>query len=86
MFVSVALIVFEGGGGGGFLLPINGVMGMCRWMGWHSHDWIDYNGVVFSTEFPTELLEWGGKLWAFLGKKILASGIFKWKNSRLKKK
>ena len=24
------------------------VMGMCRWMGSHSHGWIDYNGVAFS--------------------------------------
>ena len=23
---------------------------MCRWMGSHFHDWIDYNGVVFSVE------------------------------------
>ena len=30
---------------------------MCRWMGSHFHDWIDYNGVAFSTE----LLEWGLK-------------------------
>ena len=44
----------EGGGEGG-VLPINGLMGMCRWMGSHLHDWIDYNGVAFSTE----LLEWG---------------------------
>ena len=22
-------------------------MGMCRWMGSHFHDWIDYNGVTF---------------------------------------
>ena len=28
---------------------------MCRWMGSHFHDWIDYNGVAFSIE----LLEWG---------------------------
>ena len=28
---------------------------MCHWMGWHFHDWIDYNGVAFSIE----LLEWG---------------------------
>ena len=28
---------------------------MCRWMGSHFHDWIDYNGLVFSIE----LLEWG---------------------------
>ena len=28
---------------------------MCRWVGLHFHDWIDYNGVAFSIE----LLEWG---------------------------
>ena len=28
---------------------------MCRWMGSHFHDWVDYNGVAFSIE----LLEWG---------------------------
>ena len=28
---------------------------MCRWMGPHFHDWIDYNGVAFSID----LLEWG---------------------------
>ena len=36
-------------------LPTNRLMGMCRWMGSHFHDWIDYNGVAFSTA----LLEWG---------------------------
>ena len=41
--------------GGGGLLPGNRLMGMCRWMGSHFHDWIDYNGVAFSIE----LLEWG---------------------------
>ena len=30
-------------------------MGMCRWMGSHFHDCIDYNGVAFSIEF----LQWG---------------------------
>ena len=30
--------------GGGAALPINGLMGMCRWMGSHFHDWPDYNG------------------------------------------
>ena len=29
---------------------------MCRWMGSHFHDWIDYNVVAL---FSTELLEWG---------------------------
>ena len=39
--------------GGAF--PSNRLMGMCRWMGSHYHDWIDYNGVAFSIE----LLVWG---------------------------
>ena len=26
------------------------LMGMCRWMGLHFYDWIDHNGVSFSTE------------------------------------
>ena len=55
------------GGVGGGVLPINGLMGMCRWMGSYFHDWIDYNGVAFLTEFPTELLEWGFKLPGFWG-------------------
>ena len=24
-------------------VAVNGLMGMCRWMGSHFHDWIDYN-------------------------------------------
>ena len=36
---------------------------MCRWMGSHFYDWIDYNGVAFSTE----LLEWGRTFSDFLG-------------------
>ena len=43
----------RGGGGGG--LRYKRLMGMCRWMGLHFHDWIDYGGVAFSKE----LLEWG---------------------------
>ena len=42
---------------------------MCRWMGSHFHDWIDYNGVAFSIE----LLE-GGRTFAgswFLGYEVL---------------
>ena len=35
-------------GGGGGVLPYKRLMGMCRWMGSHFHDWIiDYNGVAF---------------------------------------
>ena len=36
---------------------------MCRWMGSHFHDWIDYNGVAFRIE----LLEWGRTFSHFLG-------------------
>ena len=32
----------------GWVLPSNRLMGMCRWMGSHFHDWIYYNGVAFS--------------------------------------
>ena len=38
-------IVLSPGGG---ILPSNRLMGMCRWMGSHFYDWIDYNGVAFS--------------------------------------
>ena len=40
----------------GGVLPSNGLMGMCCWMGSHFYDWIDYNGVAFLIELP----EWGG--------------------------
>ena len=40
---------------------------MCRWMGSHFHDWIDYNGVTFSIE----LLERGRTFSDFLGKTVL---------------
>ena len=46
---------YSRGWGGGGALPSNRLMGMCRWMGSHFHDCIDYNGVAFSKE----LLEWG---------------------------
>ena len=47
---------------------------MCRWMGSHFHDWIDYNGVAFSIE----LLEWGRIFSGFGGKNILALGCGVW--------
>ena len=31
----------------GRVLPHKRLMKMCRWMGSHFHDWIDYNGVAF---------------------------------------
>ena len=62
------LILHPGGGGGEGGLPSNRLMGMCRWMGSHFHDWIDYNGVAFSIE----LLEWGRIFSGFGGENILA--------------
>ena len=50
-------------GPGGVLL-YKRLMGVCRWMGSHFHDWSDYNGVAFSIE----LLEWGRKFSDFGGK------------------
>ena len=43
------------GRSGGGILPYKRLMGMCRWMGSHFHDWIDSRGIAFSIE----LLEWG---------------------------
>ena len=39
---------------------------MSRWMGWHFHKWIDYNGIAFSIE----LLQWGRTLSNFGGIKF----------------
>ena len=36
---------------------------MCRWMGSHFHDWIDYNGVTILVQ----LLEWDRTFSGFLG-------------------
>ena len=55
------------GEGGGGALPYKRLMGMCRWMGLHFHDWIDYNGVAFSKE----LLEWGRTFSDFWGKRVV---------------
>ena len=40
---------------------------MCRWMGLHFHDWIDYDGFAFSIE----LLEWGRTFWDDLFKGLI---------------
>ena len=32
------------------VFPIERLVRMCRWMGLHFRDWIDYNGVAFSIE------------------------------------
>ena len=66
MYSSVSLsnlVISTLGGGGGVVFPYERLMGMCRWMGSHFHDWIDYNGVAFSIE----LLEWGRTFSDFLG-------------------
>ena len=47
--------------------PYKRLMGMCRLMGSHFHDWIDYNGVAFSKE----LLEWGRTFSDFWGKRVV---------------
>ena len=40
---------------------------MCRWIGSHFHDWIDYNGVAYSIA----LLEWGRTFSDIWGEKVL---------------
>ena len=47
----------------GGVLPSKRLMGMCRWMGPHFHNWTDYNGVTFLVE----LLEWGRTFSGFPG-------------------
>ena len=39
------------GGGGGVHFLIKRLMGMCRLMGSHFNDWIDYNGVAFQKSY-----------------------------------
>ena len=53
--------VYMSAAGGG--LPSKRLLGMCRWMGSHFHNWIDYKWVTFLVE----LLEWGRKFSGFLG-------------------
>ena len=48
MVNNVKYIQLLGRGGGG-VLPINKLMGICSWMGLCFHDCIDYYGVAFST-------------------------------------
>ena len=47
--------------------PYKRLMGICRWIGSHFDNWIDYNGVTFSTV----LLEGGCTFSDFGGKKVL---------------
>ena len=48
----------------GEVLPYKRLIGMCRWIGSHFHDSIDYNVVAFSID----LLEWGGPFSDFWSK------------------
>ena len=68
-----SLSIFSLGLAGGGALPSNRLMGMCRWMGSHFYDWIDYKGVVFSVE----LLEWGTHCQDFGGKNVPVIRDFK---------
>ena len=58
--------------GAGGVLPSKRLLGMCRWMGSHFHNWTDYNGVTFLVE----LLEFA-HFRDFWDKKILVSGDLK---------
>ena len=62
-FASGTQVAPEGRTPGGGVPPYKRLMGMCRWMGSHFHDWIDHNAVAFSIE----LLEWGCTFSDFLG-------------------
>ena len=50
--------------------PYKRLIGMCRWMGSHFHDWIDYNGVAFSIEFTRMASHifgfWGWEICSYL--------------------
>ena len=48
---------------GGGVLPCKRLLGICRWIGSHFHNWTDYNGVTVIVE----LLEWGRTFSGFLG-------------------
>ena len=55
-------------GPGGVLL-YKRLMGMCRWMGSHFHDWSDYNRVAFSIEL-LELVRKFSDFWRKYGFKM----------------
>ena len=65
LLLSLSLLITARGGGK--VLPYKRLMGMCRWMRSHFHEWFDYKGVAFSIE----LLEWRSTFSDFPGKKGL---------------
>ena len=49
-------------------LPSKRLLEMCRWMGSHFHNWVDYNGVIFSRVTRMEshifgIIFWIRKFW-----------------------
>ena len=47
---------------GGGIVPFKRLMGMCRGIGSHFHNWIDYNGIAFSI-----VTKMGSHIFGFLG-------------------
>ena len=70
MIYSKEIIVLGWPGGGGGALPYKRLIAVCRWMGSHFHDWIDY---VMGFAFSIELLEWGYTFSDFWGKRVVHS-------------
>ena len=60
--VVSASILGRGVRGEGGILPFKRLMGMCRWIGSHFLDWIDYNGIAFSI-----VTKMGSHIFGFLG-------------------
>ena len=60
--IVVSACIPGGVGCGGGILPFQRLMGMCRWIGSHFHDWIDYNGIAFLI-----VTKMGSHIFGFLG-------------------
>ena len=62
------------------VLPYKTLMGMCRWMESHFHEWSDCTGVAFSLELLESRI--GRKFSDFWGKKGFKMGRFSVKKNR----
>ena len=71
MIYSKEIIVLGRAGWGGEALPYKRLIGMCRWMGSHFHDWTDYNGVAFSKELSPRVTNMGSTI----GQRIDYNGV-----------
>ena len=60
--IVVSACIPGGGVRGGGILPFKRLMEMCRWIGSHFHNWIDYNGIAFSI-----VTKMGSHIFGFLG-------------------